>query len=158
MYDVPEPSEAPPDPETLETKRQELAARVSSAGRPDVVGAERSEDLARAAVNDLETQLAELESGPGSLQQRLISRLGRATWLGDHEESIPVIMDDALLSVPVAERMDLLDLLVRLSKHTQVIMLTADPVVSRWARDRSLTEPVVLFETEAEIDAPIGVY
>ena len=156
--DVPEPSEAPPDPETLETKRQDLAARVSSAGRPDVVGAERSEDLARAAVNDLETQLAELESGPGSLQQRLISRLGRATWLGDHEESIPVIMDDALLSVPVAERMDLLDLLVRLSKHTQVIMLTADPVVSRWARDRSLTEPVVLFETEAEIDAPIGVY
>ena len=156
--DVPEPSEAPPDPELLEAKRQELAARVTSAGRPDVVGAERSEDLARATVNDLETRLAELESGPGSLQQRLISRLGRATWLGDHEESIPVIMDDPLLSVPVAERMDLLDLLVRLSKHTQVIMLTADPVVSRWARDRSLNEPVVLFETEAEIDAPIGVY
>ena len=156
--DVPEPSEAPPDPELLEAKRHELAAQVASAGRPDVVGAERSEELARATVNDLETQLAELETGPGSLQQRLISRLGRATWLGDHEESIPVIMDDPLLSVPVAERMELLDLLVRLSKHTQVIMLTADPVVSRWARDRSLNEPVMLFETEAEIDAPIGVY
>ncbi len=156
--DVSEPSEAPPNPELLEARRHELAAQVASAGRPDVVGAERSEDLARASVNDLETQLAVLATGPGSLQQRLISRLGRATWLGDHEESIPVIMDDPLLTIPVAERMDLLDLLVRLSKHTQVIMLTADPVVSRWARDRSLNEPVVLFETEAEIHAPIGVY
>ena len=156
--DVAEPTIAPDDPDVLEARRREIVAQVVAVGHPDVVGAERNSDLAQSDVCGLEAQIAELSSGAGSLQQRLISRLGRATWLGDHEESIPVIMDDPLLSVPVAERLDLLDLLVRLAKHTQVLILTADPVVSRWARDRSVNGPVALYESDAEAEASISIH
>ncbi len=154
---VAEPTSAPSDPDLLEARRREIAELVAAAGTPDLVGAERRYELALARVNDLEARLEGLAQGPGSLQQRLISRLGRSTWLGDHEESIPVLVDEALISLPVAERLDILDLLVRLSKHTQVVVLTADPVVSRWARDRSTNQPVALYEADVDLDVSVPV-
>ncbi|HEX2576530.1 MAG TPA: hypothetical protein VHK88_09295, partial [Aquihabitans sp.] len=149
----PDPSSAPTDPLLLEARRREIGELVNAAGRPDVVGAERRCDVALSRVNDLEARLAELANGPGSLQQRLISRLGRTTWSGDHEESVPVFVDEALVAVPVAERMDLLDLVVRLTEHVQVVLLTADPVVARWARDRAMHDKVTLYEAQPTVDA-----
>ena len=146
----PEPAGPPTDPNLLEARRREIGELVAAAGRPDVVGAERRADVTQARVNDLETRLEELASGPSSLQQRLISRLGRTTWVADHEESVPVLVDEALVSVPVGERMDLLDLVVRLTDHVQVVLLTDDPVVARWARDRSSHASVTLYEAEPE--------
>ncbi|QXC61202.1 hypothetical protein KSP35_23310 [Aquihabitans sp. G128] len=148
--DVPEPTSAPIDPNLLEARRREVAELVAAAGQPDVVGAERRYDLGLAKVNELEARLDELAQGPASLQQRLISRLGRTTWIGDHEETVPVVLDDALTSLPVAEQLEQLDLLVRLAEHTQVVLLSADPVVSRWARDRSTHAAVTLYETEVQ--------
>ncbi|CAN5678349.1 hypothetical protein BH10ACT1_BH10ACT1_38250 [soil metagenome] len=151
---VAEPTSAPADPNLLEARRREVAELVAAAGQPDVVGAERRYDLGLSRVNELEARLDQLAQGPGSLQQRLISRLGRTTWLGDHEETVPVLVDDALVSLPVAERMELLDLLVQLATHTQVVLLTADPVAARWARDRATHAEVTLYEAE-QVEAPI---
>ncbi len=148
-HDTPEPDAPPTPPEALEQARRELSERIVEAGRPDVAGAERRLDLAEALVGDLESRLAQLEAGPASIQQRLIRRLGRTTWLGGHDDTVPVILDDALASIPTGERMELLDLLVRLSGRTQVILLTDDPATSTWARDRAARKPVTLFEAHA---------
>lgn len=137
--DWPEPGGPPVDPNLLEARRREIGELVTAAGTPDVIGAERRYDVSLTRVHELDARLEELGRGPSSLHQRLIARLGRMTRHGDHEEPVPVLMDEALLSVPVAERMDLLDMIVRLSVHVQVVVLTADPVVARWARDRSAT-------------------
>jgi hypothetical protein len=50
----------------------------------------------------------------------------------------------------VAERMELLDLVVRLSAHVQVVLLSDDPVVARWARDRARGPAVTLYEALPE--------
>ncbi|MCU1500012.1 MAG: hypothetical protein JWM47_3965 [Acidimicrobiales bacterium] len=145
---LPAPTSPPIDPNLLEARRREVAELVAAAGTPDVVGAERRYDLGLARVNEIETRLEEMVKGPGSLQQRLISRLARTTWIRDHEETVPVILDDALSSLPVGEHFDMLDLLVRLSEHTQVVFLSDDPVVTRWARERSTHVDVTLYEAE----------
>ena len=149
-----EPGGPPTDPDLLDGRRREIGELVAAVGRPDVMGAERRYDVGLARVNELETRLEELSHGPGSLQQRLISRLGRTAWMGEHGESVPVLVDEALVSVPVAERMDLLDLVVRLSDRVQVVLLSDDPVLTRWARDRSTHAEVTLYEAQAEPEAP----
>lgn len=145
-----EPTGPPTHPDLLEARRREIGELVAAAAGPDVVGAERRYEVSLARVNGLEARLESLANGPGSLQQRLISRLGRTTWVGDHDESVPVFVDDALVSVPTAERMDLLDLVIRLSDHVQVVLLSEDPVVARWARDRSTRGGVTLYEAQPE--------
>lgn len=148
--DTPDPTGPPVDPDLLHARRRELSGLVSAAGRPDLVGAQRRHDLAVAHVSELERRLDDLAGGPASLQQRLIARLARTNLLGDRTDTVPVLVDDALSSVPTAERMELLDLLVRLSEHTQVIILTEDPVTGRWARDRSGHHAVLLYEADEE--------
>lgn len=148
--DTRDPTGPPADPDLLHARRRELSGLVTAAGQPDLVGAQRRHDLALARVEELERRLDELAGGPGSLQQRLIARLARTSLLGDREDTVPVFVDEAVTSVPTAERMELLDLLVRLSEHTQVIILTEDPVTGRWARDRAGNHTVLLYEADEE--------
>ena len=90
---------------------------------------------------------------------RRAQRLGMRTSVDVVSET-----DDPFTRLPVAERMDVLDLVVRLAGHVQVVLLTADPVVARWAQDRSRNADVVLYEVqrdpaparaERHLDAPL---
>ncbi|MBX3283732.1 MAG: hypothetical protein KF703_00165 [Actinobacteria bacterium] len=148
--DTPHPTAPPADPDLLDARRRDINETLNVAGRLDVVGAEHRHELAKAAVADLERRLEELASGPGSIQQRLIARLNRTVVLDGQEDVLPVFLDDPLNAVPVAERMDLLDLIVRIAGHVQVVFLTADPVVARWAQDRSRTADVALYEAQRD--------
>jgi hypothetical protein len=42
----------------------------------------------------------------------------------------------------------MLDRLVELGNHVQLVLLSADPLVARWAKDRVPHGSVVLFEAE----------
>lgn len=147
---TPHPTAPPADPDILDARRRDINEMLNAAGRLDVVGAEHRYELARTQVEQLEARRDELASGPGSIQQRLIARLNRTTVLDGEEDTLPVLLDDPLTRVPVAERMDLLDLIVRISGHVQVVILTADPVVARWAQDRSRNANVVLYEAQRD--------
>lgn len=156
----PEPTLPPTDPDVLEARRREIAELVAAAGRPDVVGAERRYQLGLNRVRDLEFRLEEAAGGPVPMATRLANRIRRTTWIDGREDTVPVIIDNALSGLPVGEQFDLLDHLVGLSDTTQVVFLTDDPVVSRWARDRVGHVPVTLFEldgTGGHAGAPISV-
>lgn len=144
------PTGPPTDPQQLANRLSELTEQIASAGKPDLIQAGQCRDEAAEVVTNLEARLEELAKGPTSLQSRLISQLGRTTHAADHEEPVPIIVDEALVSIPVAERMDLLDLIVKLAERVQVIVLTEDPVVARWARDRAARAKVTLFEADLE--------
>ena len=147
-----DPAGPPTDPALLQARRHEIEELIVEAGSPDVAGARRDLEASQDHVDRLEQRLEELVRGPASVQARLMARCGRTAWVGDCEESVPVLVDEALLSVPVAQRMDLLDLLTRLTDHVQIIVLTADPVVARWARQRAERTDVCLYEAEPELD------
>lgn len=148
----PEPNGPPTDVQLLAARRREITELVDSAGRPDVVGAQHRFDGVQVQVESLEQRLDEISSGRGSLQHQIVGRLGRTTFLGDREESVPVFIDDAFRKVADGERMDLLDLLIRLSRNVQVVLLSDDPLVNRWARSRSTHTDVVLYEADAPIE------
>ncbi|MEO6627912.1 MAG: hypothetical protein ABIP03_05020 [Aquihabitans sp.] len=143
----------PADPNVLEARRREISELVSAGGQPDVVGAEHRYRVGLAKVHDLEARLNDLAAGPGTLTQRLAARLGRTTKIGGHDETVPVLIDDAFARLEEAEKGSLLDLLVELSEHTQIILLSDDPVVASWARSRVGQVPVTLFEVEP-VSAP----
>lgn len=155
----PAPKAPPTDPDLLHVRRSDLLAMISGAGRIDLVGAEHALEAARAKTAALEQRLEDLASGPASPQQLLIARLGRTTSIDGVDDTVPLVLDDPLVSVPTAERMELLDQLVRLSNHVQLVLLTADPVAIRWARDRCRTRGVVLYEatTQLPMTAPTPV-
>ncbi|MCU1453308.1 MAG: hypothetical protein JWN46_1454 [Acidimicrobiales bacterium] len=144
----PDPTERPADEATLEDRRRTLADTLAAEPRPDVTGAQRRYDLMVSRVADLERQLGEGPDGTAPLHKRLIARVARTTWQGGVEESVPILLDDPLTQVPVDQRCDLLDMLVRLSDKTQIVYLTGDPVVARWARQRATEGAVSLFEPE----------
>jgi hypothetical protein len=148
--DSPHPTAPPADPDLLDARRRDLGEMLNAAARLDVVGAEHRLELARTHVEQLEARRDELAAGPESIQQRLIARLNRTTVLDGAEDTLPVLLDDPLTRVPMAERMDLLDLIVRFAGHVQVILLTADPVVARWAQDRSRNAAVMLYEAQRD--------
>ncbi|MCU1352271.1 MAG: hypothetical protein JWM05_1480, partial [Acidimicrobiales bacterium] len=145
-----DPIERPADAATLETQRRDLLADIGSETRPDVMGAQRRYDLMVSRVGELERQLGEGPAGLAPLHKRLIARVARTTWQGGVEESVPILLDDPLTAVPVDQRCDLLDMLVRLSDKTQIVYLTGDPVVTRWARQRAVDGSVMLLEPESE--------
>ena len=143
---TPDPSGPPTDPVMLDARRREIAELVAQAGAADVPAARQRVEVARTRVADLEQRLDGLAGRAGSLQHRLTARLGRTTHLQDHEESVPVLVDDALREVPAVQRLELLDQLERASAATQVVVLSDDAVVARWARDRSTRGLVTLYE------------
>ena len=138
----------PADPDLLEARRREVAELITSARNPDVVGAQHRYRVGLARVRDLETRLDELAAGPSSLQERLTERLSRTAWIDGANESVPVLIDDAFRTLPLEEKVEVLERLVALSETTQVVILTDDDLLTRWARHRAETMPVMLFELD----------
>jgi hypothetical protein len=143
----PDPVAPPEHPDQLEDRRRHVAELIARSGRPDVVAAERAQQLADARVRDLAEQLADPALNQ-TIEQRLTARLQRTTRLGDHEETVPVIVDDALAGLPQDECVGLLDRIAELSSTTQVVLVSEDPIVDRWARERVGTGPITLYEAE----------
>lgn len=150
----------PIDPDVLEARRREVSELVAAAGQPDVVGAEHQYRVGLAKVQDLEARLDGLAAGPGGLDRRLAARLGRTSWIGGNEETVPVLIDDAFSRLHGDEKSALLERLVDLSVLTQIVLLTDDPAAATWARSRVGQVPVTLFEVEGAFDtqsAPVPV-
>jgi hypothetical protein len=143
-----DPQQPPVAPDLLEEQRDEAVAAVARSVRPDITAAEQRLELMVERVAELERELGEGVDGPAPLHKRLIAKVARTMWQGGVEESVPIILDDPLAAVPADQRCDLLDMLVRLSDKTQVIYLTEDPVVARWARQRPHDGSLLLFETD----------
>ena len=153
--DESELASAPIDPDLLEARRRELAELVAAGSEPDVVGAENRYRTGLARVRDLETRLEELSAGAQSVNDRLTARLRRTSWIGGREEMMPVLMDDALRTVPGEEKITVLERLLQLAGETQIILLTDDPAAVDWARDAaSKDSAVTLFEVESS-PAPV---
>jgi hypothetical protein len=144
---TPDPTRAPIDPELLEARRREVSELVVAGGRPDAVSAERQYQLGLAKVRDLESEIEGIAE-QSSVTDRFVARLRRNAKVGNAAEPIPMILDDPFRDLPVADHLAMLDRLVELGNHVQLVLLSADPLVARWAKDRVPHGSVVLFEAE----------
>ncbi len=142
-------AEEPTDPEVLTARRRELARLLAANGSPDAVGAERRYQLGLRKVRELEDRLADqTQDRPTDLAGHLQDLCHRTSWIDGAEETMPLIVDDALASLPLSEKVEALDLLASLSRGTQVMILTDDHLVTRWARSRVGDGAITLFELE----------
>jgi hypothetical protein len=147
---------ATPDISELEGRRNALAAQLAEA-RADV-------DLERLADRHaaVERRVAALEArltGPdpladpgivADLQKHLLARLTVAAQAAPHGDPVPVVLDEVLQRVPADRTWDLLDLLLRVAEHQQLVYLTDDAFVAAWARQRALDGSITLLEPTPE--------
>lgn len=145
---TPDPTEAPADQAGLMDRRRALAEQVASNRRPDVADIERRLGVATERVNLLEDERSTLSDGPAAVRRRLADRIARTTWIGPNEEALPLIIDDALLGVEPGELFKLLDMVVRLSSRTQVVLLTSDITIAKWARREAAHGVITLLESD----------
>lgn len=141
-----EPLGPPPAREVLEARQRELAELVKTAGRPDPEAAAKRVAIAESVAAALEERVEHLGVHDTSPQDRLLSRLRRTTALSGDEESVPVIIDDAFRECPPGERVGLLDLLDEMGSSVQIVVLTDDPLATTWARQRSTTSTLSIYE------------
>jgi hypothetical protein len=85
------------------------------------------------------------------VRRQLIARLTDARKRAG-DESLPVLIDDALVSVRGDNKWDLLDLLDRIADKTQIVYLTDDYDVVLWARRRAGGGSLMLLEPVNELE------
>lgn len=119
--------------------RAQLIREVASRSAVDARAVQHRLEAMSARVRDLEARYGHASVIPplDEIRDRLLARLTALTHVAGSDETLPVIFDDPLVSVPVEQRCDLLDLLLRTSDRVQVIYLTEDAVVLRWARSQA---------------------
>jgi hypothetical protein len=145
-----------PDLTELESRRDEARAAYASASRlvPDV---QRVSDRKSA----LERRVAVLEAGldesgaitrvtAREIEPQLQARLAAARRPGSHDETIPLLVDEALMRLRSEVKWALLDMIERCSNQVQMIYLTDDPEVVQWARRRVGVDALSLLEPTAE--------
>jgi uncharacterized protein YhaN len=74
--------------------------------------------------------------------------VGRTTWIGPHEETLPLVIDDAFVGLDASDLFGVLDLVARLSARTQIVLLSSDATIARWARREAVDGPVTLLEAD----------
>lgn len=147
-WDVtPDPTSPPADPDVLVARRIELSELIAASKGPDLADLDRRISILSDHVHALEVELAQLADGPAPLHQRITDRVARTTWLGDAEDCLPVLIDEAFGELSPDERREVLDLLERLSARTQVVILSQDPVIAEWSREHAGSS-VTLFEAD----------
>jgi len=65
-------------------------------------------------------------------------------------DSLPVVVDEALVRLHGDAKWELLDVLERMAAETQLVYLSDDPYVGAWARRRAATGAITLLEPVAE--------
>jgi hypothetical protein len=149
-WDVLRAPEGPPaDRAQLMDERRALSERLSGTRRPDLGDIDRRAGVATERVRMLESERSSLAEGPTALRRRLADRIGRTTWIGPDEEALPLVIDDAFIELDPGELFKLLDMIVRLSVRTQIVLLTSDATVARWARREAEDGVISLFEADA---------
>jgi hypothetical protein len=142
-----------PDLDQLQRERSELVAEAEAVAPIDLTRlSDRHAALGR-RVAALETRLDDGGGTGGTaaeIESRVTAFLAAASQAGPHRDPVPVLLDDVLSAAPADRRWDLLDRLVRLSEHHQVLYLTDDAFVSAWARQRSADGSVRLLEPSPE--------
>ena len=144
-----------PDPDELERRRAELASAYSSAQRlvPDVQKLSDRRNAMERRVAVLESTLGITSSGAtrataAEVEPTLQARLASVRRAGAHDETLPLIMDEAFGRLGSEAKWTLLDMVDRVAAQVQIVYLTDDPDVITWARRRvgagtlSLLEPV----------------
>lgn len=145
---TPDPVAAPADLAGLMDRRRSLAEQAAAQRGPDLVDVQRRCGLAAERIRTLEAELTALTDGPTALRRRVADRIARTTWVGPNEEALPLIIDDALVDVEPSELFKLLDLIVRLSSRTQIVLLTSDVTIAKWARREAAHGIISLLETD----------
>jgi hypothetical protein len=142
-YQRRQPLETDPVVRLLARRRASLRARIAEL--PD------DADLAatRRQLDAVADRLARLESGGvtdvESLREALLARI--ALLRPDGVTAIaPLVLDEALGGLAPDDLLDLLDLLVRVSERTQIVVLTGDAAIATWARYRAAGGDVLLLE------------
>lgn len=144
-----------PDIAELEAQRDDVLRDLAVARAE--VDVERLADRHAAVerrVAALEARESEAGGGDPSaiaeLQQHLVARLTVAAQAAPHGDPVPVVLDEVLQRVPADRTWDLLDLLLRLAEHQQLIYLTDDAFVAAWARQRAIDGTITLLEPAPE--------
>lgn len=145
---TPDPTDAPANLAELMDRRRALTDQVARNRKPDVADIERRIGVATERVKMLEAELSTLSDGPAAVRRRLADRIARTTWIGPNEEALPLIIDDALIDVEPGELFKLLDMVVRLSTRTQVVLLTSDITIAKWARREAAHGVITLLESD----------
>jgi hypothetical protein len=145
---LPAPTTPPADRAQLMDQRRALSDRIATTRRPDLSDLDRRAGVAAERVRMLETERSSLAEGPTALRRRLADRIGRTTWIGPDEEALPLVIDDAFVELDPGELFKMLDMIVRLSVRTQIVLLTSDVTVARWARREAEHGVISLFEAD----------
>jgi hypothetical protein len=154
---APDDSEEP-DVSDLQRRRDVAAQAYDTALTlvPDVEHLVDRKAAVERRVHVLESsEGGEFDSGGGvdieDVRRQLIARLTEARKVAG-DESLPVVLDDALMRVRGDSKWDLLDLLDRVADKTQIVYLTDDHDVVLWARRRSGGGSLMLLEPVNELE------
>lgn len=99
----------------------------------------------------------EVDERTVEIAHALVSHLARLRRGGRGNESLPIIVDDPFGELPEHTRIELLELVQRSSGPPQVILLTDDPAITRWARPRALSGDLDLVEPGREARDEVAV-
>lgn len=80
------------------------------------------------------------------LAHALMTRLREVRSLGPAGESLPLVIDDALLGLDNDMKATLLELLLQSSSDQQILFLTEDSHVTEWARVEAITGDLAILE------------
>ena len=99
--------------------------------------------------------MSSLGSGPmvdtdddqiAALAHALMQRLTKVRTIGPAGESLPLVLDDALVGLDADMKASLLELLVHSSDDQQIVFLTEDTQVTEWARVEAITGELAILE------------
>ncbi len=78
---------------------------------------------------------ADLLSYGTAEQIYLLLRIALADHLTSHHDTCPLVLDDATVHADLARTRDILDLLLKIAAHRQVILFTQEEQVAAWASE-----------------------
>ena len=81
-----------------------------------------------------------------ALAHALMQRLTKVRDIGPAGESLPLVLDDALVGLDSDMKASLLELLVHSSDDQQIVFLTQDSQVTEWARVEAITGELAILE------------
>ena len=117
--------------EDLARRYEDAFAAHTKAARS--VPVERRIGALRAAMPKAQT----VATDSATIEHALLARVNAARSGAVADEGIPVILDEAFVQLDRERKLEVLDLLERVSEKRQIVYLTDDPDVMTWARRRA---------------------